>query len=225
MLICVIMSFRISAVEFAYSQTSDGLVYSINENNEAIIEGYSGYVNKVAIPDEIDGKLVKYIKEYAFYNNENITKIEISDNVIEIGDEAFGNCVELQTVKLPGNLQKISKGLFYKCAMLTNIELPEGLTVIEDFAFEGCVILGDLKIPASVTEIGHEVFITCENLILDCSDNDYAYEYAKSNNIKTEGSIIFDNDIFKVAVITLIILIAGFVCYNIIRKVKKNNSR
>lgn len=223
--ICAFLSFNVNALERAYTQTDDGIVYSINEDGEVTVEGSAGYVNKVAISDEIEGYPVRYISDSAFYNNSNITSVTISDNVISIGKEAFGNCQKLTKVKLPVGLETIEAGTFIQCGMLTDIVLPDTLKSIGDFAFEGCTRLKNVTIPASVEYIGHEAFITCESLLLDVSQNEYAAEYAAANSIETEYKSSWDYLLLQVILVTIGAILICVVVYIVLKRVIKRKRK
>ena len=226
-LLCVMIfsAISINAVEIAYLQTPEGLVYSANDSGEVTIEGTAGYVNKVVITDEIDGLPVRYIAEVAFYNNPNITSVTISDNVISIGKEAFGNCQELRKVILPAGLETIEIGTFIKCGMLTDIVLPKTLKSIGDFAFEGCSRLKNLAIPASVEYIGHEAFIGCENLLMDISLNEYAANYAGANSIETDYKASWDYIFRNCLLLTAGAVIVCIIVYVIVRIAKSKKRK
>lgn len=217
----ILLCIDVHAVEIAYLQTPEGIAYSVNDNDEIVVEGSAGYVNKLVIPDMITGKPVRYIKEYAFYGNPNITSVTISDNVIQIGAEAFGNCQELRTVKLPTNLEVIEASTFAECGMLSKIELPNTLKSIGDYAFEACTRLKKLKIPASVEFIGHESFIACESLLLDCSDNEYAAEYAALNVIETDFKSSWQYVLLTSAILTVGVGVVCFLGYVAVKRLVK----
>jgi hypothetical protein len=70
--------------------------------------------------------------------------------------------------------------------LLDGVILPEGLEKIDDFCFQGCTKLEELKIPASVNHLGYDVFMYCESIHLDVSENAYAKEYAERFNVNTD---------------------------------------
>ncbi|MCL2518417.1 MAG: leucine-rich repeat domain-containing protein [Oscillospiraceae bacterium] len=212
----------VSAEEYeAYTYTDDGIGYSVDGDGFVTVEGIARLVNKIVIPDEIYGYPVKYIRETACLNNVDLEEIIISDIVESIGAEAFQGCINLRSVKLPANLERIEKGTFAGCVMLKDIILPETLNFIDDFAFEGCLRLGELKIPASVGFIGHDVFMTCESLILDCSENSYAADYAERNNIVMNFKSSGYYPLFIAAIITVVLGVAVISAFHIVKKVRK----
>lgn len=197
----------------AYGETEEGVVVDNVTTGETdnegklylIVLGYRGYKSTVTIPSVVDGQTVKYIANSAFSANQSITKVIIPDTVTDIGDEVFSNCVNLRTVVLPKSLTKINISAFNGCTLLDTIILPDTLTIIDDFAFEYCSMLKTLKIPASVTQIGYYSFMSCENLILDCSENEYALTYASENNIVTDIDDSPDSPLKTAIIITLVL--------------------
>ncbi|GEM_PF-2615236 len=69
----------------------DGVDYALTQDNEVIIRGQSRDCDaeNLTIPDTIDGNPVTTIQEYAFKDNEQLTRIYIPDSVEEIGTQAF----------------------------------------------------------------------------------------------------------------------------------------
>ncbi|MHB1151085.1 MAG: leucine-rich repeat domain-containing protein [Eubacteriales bacterium] len=221
---------------YAYGETENGVVVDNVTTGETDDEGkpyltvlgYRGYKSTVDIPSVVDGQTVKYISKSAFSANQRITKVIIPDTVVDIGDEVFTGCINLRTVILPKNLTKVNISAFSGCTLLDAIILPDTLAVIDDFAFEYCSMLKTVKIPASVTQIGYYTFMSCENLILDCSENDYALTYAAENNIVTNTDESPDSPL-KTAIIITIILGVFAVALNFtvkfIRRKNKNQQK
>ena len=77
---------------------SEGLAYSVVEN-EIWITGIGSCTDTdLVIPDRIDGKPVTKIEVDAFHGNENITSVYIPDTVQDIGQGAFYLCKNLTSV-------------------------------------------------------------------------------------------------------------------------------
>ena len=116
-----------------------------------------------------------------------IKKVEMSDDIISIGNYAFYNCDSLESFTIPNSVTSIGSNAFYGCSGLTSIEIPSSVTSIGSSAFIDCA--GDLivncKIPSAsqstsgtfygskfksvtigegVTSIGSYAFYNCDSL-------------------------------------------------------------
>ena len=98
------------------------------------------YINGQLI-DEIT--INKNIKPHAFYGIISLKKVTLGENVTSIGNEAFSDCINLQTVDFGDNsqLQTIGDSAFYNCTNLSTITIPENVTSIGNRAFDGCTSL------------------------------------------------------------------------------------
>ena len=202
------------------STAKSGVTYKVSDDGTyIIITGYDDQFPTLNIEAEIDGLPVKEIAESAFHNNGYIYNVSIPDTVEKIGEAAFRNCYNLLSVKLPATLKELPYDCFRDCSILSDIVIPETLETIDDFCFQGCTKLSELKIPASVTKIGYDVFMYCESILLDVSENAYAAEYAQRFNVNTDfkGTSLY---FFMMMGLGLICAIAGFlVLYFIFRKI------
>lgn len=73
----------------------------------------------------------------------NITQALISDEVTEIGEEAFVDITKLKTIQFSDKLVKINARAFLNCFLLQEVILPPSVTEIEDCAFTNCVCLNE----------------------------------------------------------------------------------
>ena len=127
----------------------DDFEYSINTdengNEYLIVKKYDGDAAKLTIPSTvtIDGK------DYP---------------VTEIGEWAFGDCFNLESITIPDSVTKIGKNAFYDCWSPTSITIPDSVTTIDWSAFEDCKKLKSVVIPDSVEFIGECAFNGCKNL-------------------------------------------------------------
>ena len=168
--------------------------YSLDEDGNATITGYSGSVSALAIPQTIDGHKVVAIGEGAFKGT-CLVNVTIPDTVTVIGDSAFENCDNLKNVKISENLKKLGMMAFGNCDALTEIEIPknittvaynefynpvrgpftgsnslqtvvfeEGMTWLPGYILAGCSGFTTVKIPETVTEIGKGAFRDCSRL-------------------------------------------------------------
>ena len=90
---------------------------------------YADQITSVVIEDGIHD-----IGQMAFYELPNLETVTLGKDVVEIRNYAFKNCVSLTTVTGTEGLQNICEGAFYGCSALTGLTIPEGCAV-GDWAF------------------------------------------------------------------------------------------
>jgi hypothetical protein len=78
--------------------------------------------------------------------------------VARIGDFAFYNCNRLTGVNLPSSIGTIGKFAFYGCTGFTSVTVPSGVTGIADFAFFGCSGLTSASFRGNAPAMGSKVF-------------------------------------------------------------------
>lgn len=69
---------------------------------------------------------------------EQITKVVVEEGVTSIGNNAFSDHVNLETVSLPDSLGSIGSSAFWNCTSLQSIRIPENVSNIAGSAFTGC---------------------------------------------------------------------------------------
>lgn len=106
---------------------NEDFAYEIYSNQKIGIVRYNGYAEEVIIPKEIDGLPVVSVQKHAFAATD-IVVAEVPENVETIGDEAFGICEELETIKLPKSLKSLGRGVFKGCNKLKRVVFPNGST-------------------------------------------------------------------------------------------------
>lgn len=112
----------------------------------------------VRLPDEIT-----VIAGGAFAScAENITSVELPENLTYIGDYAFTGCSNLAQIDFPAGIKKIGRYAFCACSKLVP-ELPESSCFIGESAFSYCDAIVSVTIPADVI-LGDYVFSGCPNL-------------------------------------------------------------
>lgn len=90
-------------------------------------------ISRITIPKEI-----KVIGENAFRNCFQLNSITFEDGVEEIEPEAFWGCTNLVQVDLPESLIKLNARVFRDCTGLKQITLPNSITVLPNLLFTGC---------------------------------------------------------------------------------------
>lgn len=118
------------------------------------------------------------IPTLAFYGCEPLTFVALPTSVTEIGNGAFGMCVNLDSVSIAnatGHAYYYEDGLLFGSSAKTvlkecmpfvsgKVDLDDGLTDIEPYAFAGCVQIKSVSLPTSVIKIGKETFQYCYSM-------------------------------------------------------------
>ena len=142
-------SLRWEPGEFDPAQTC---TYTVLDDGTARIDTWWSDDTELEIPASIDGHPVSRIGDgaFAFCEFESVT---VPEGVIEIGDNAFECCENLESVTLPRGLARLGKSAFYECTELASVELGEGLTTLEPHVFAWCESLRDFAVPEGVRTI------------------------------------------------------------------------
>ena len=90
--------------------------------------------------------------------------ITFDGDVTEIGNYAFFECNSLTSVNIPDSVTTIGEGAFHVCTSLTSVTIPDSVTTIGEDAFADCTSLTSVNIPDSVTTIGYYAFKGCYSL-------------------------------------------------------------
>lgn len=107
---------------------------------------------------------VTTIADSAFDDAENLTSVEMSENVKYIGESAFEGCTNLVSVASPSGVTYLGDRAFYNCSSLESFDIAEGVTSIPIHAFYGCSSLKSVTMADSVTEVLYQAFYNCESL-------------------------------------------------------------
>lgn len=117
----------------------------------------------IVIPELIEGIPVVKIAARAFYKRKDITSVILPRRLIEIEDEAFSES-GIVSIVIPDNVEKIGERAFYNCRQLESIKLSKELKSIKYKTFSGCAVLSTIKIPRNVASIGDYAFERCRKL-------------------------------------------------------------
>ena len=115
-----------SIAKKVYLDDATTTVFTFNSST-GTITGYSGSEKVVNIPSNIGGIYVKAIGENAFKNNTDIETVIIPEGVNSIEDFAFYKCTGLKYVSIPESVTSVSEDSFYRCSAL-NITCKKGST-------------------------------------------------------------------------------------------------
>lgn len=124
----------------------------------------------ISLPDTvcnlIIGADVVEIAPMAFAYRADIRSLEFESGsrLITIGENAFRECKNLETVDLPEGLTEISRNAFVWCESLRDVRLPQTLRKIAAHAFAYCYSLRGIQFPYGLKEIGMNAFCYCSSL-------------------------------------------------------------
>lgn len=107
---------------------------------------------------------VTSIGNHAFYCCNGLTSVDFPSNLLSIGDWAFNGCSGLTSVDLPSSITKMGECVFNNCENLSNVKLPSEITAISRCAFSYCSSLKNIELPTGITSIGENAFSGCSNL-------------------------------------------------------------
>lgn len=97
------------------SYQSGSFSYTLNEEGEACLVGWTGAEDTLSVPATLDSHPVTAIVEDAFAGCASLLDINLPDSLLEIGDKAFARCSKLSEVSLPQGLQSLGDSAFYAC--------------------------------------------------------------------------------------------------------------
>lgn len=126
-----------------------------------------------------EGKMSDHYREFP-WNEERakISGVKIGEGITYVGEKAFSNCENLQTVALPSSLEDIGDEAFEGCKKLENITWPEGLDPLGVDIFKGCNNIKNIQ--TNLTENTFDILTA----VLD-SENDLW--------LKNRGNIVTDH--------------------------------
>lgn len=148
-----------------YSISGDTLTIS----GKGDMKNYSGFgatewdsqkdsIKKVIINSGVTG-----LGDYAFAQFRNLETVSIPDTVTKIGTATFYECNSLQKVTLPSSVKTLGDYAFFNCYSITNISLGE-VEQIGNYTFAQCNGLTSASLPKTVVSIGDSAFAYCNNL-------------------------------------------------------------
>ncbi len=117
--------------------------------------GSSAFASTPIAGELVIPKSVKTMGTYAFFAS-NI-KSAIINSSIDLSDNIFGRCQNLETVEINDSVKKIGKFAFMSCTRLKNVILPKSLKVIRSAAFKSCTGLVEISLPEGLTNVGEDV--------------------------------------------------------------------
>lgn len=135
---------------------SSGLAFERTSLDEYTVVGKGTCTDKdIVIPDTYEGRPVTKIAPRAFFEDTDITSIDIPESIIEVGERAFSECPELAEVLIAGAAE-VGERAFASCPELEEV-IISGAAALGEKSFSGCAKLEDVYMGHDV-EIGLDVF-------------------------------------------------------------------
>lgn len=140
------------------------------------------------------GKGITEIGSHDFYLCSGLEKVVFRGDIVKIGESAFQGC-NLKDFTLPDTLELIGNSAFENCTELNSISIPNNVTKIENYVFADCRNLEKVVLGTGTEEIGYHAFYNCsslETIIIPSSVqmiDDYIFENCLAlNSIYCEAS-------------------------------------
>ena len=102
----------------AIKNVGDYIFY--DDGTDIYLVKYIGNDSEITLP-KYDGGKEYGIWKYAFYENDKITSVIISDSVTSIGEYAFTNCKSLASVTIGNSVTSIGWWVFEDCSLLESV--------------------------------------------------------------------------------------------------------
>lgn len=157
--------------------------YSIAHGEVTVYNG-SRAVHDLIIPCSIGENPVCTIGDNAFKNSSELESVTVEAALNEIGYLAFYNCSRLKNIEFKKPVGTISRSAFNRCTALESIALPHGCKNICTYAFRTCKSLRKIVIPSSVDIIEPDAFLESPNVVIYCKKDSAAERYAIENGLK-----------------------------------------
>ena len=157
--------------------------YSIAHGEVTVYNG-SRAVHDLIIPCSIGENPVCTIGDNAFKNSSELESVTVEAALNEIGYLAFYNCSRLKNIEFKKPVGTISRSAFNRCTALESIALPHGCKKICTYAFRTCKSLRKIVIPSSVDIIEPDAFLESPNVVIYCKKDSAAERYAIENGLK-----------------------------------------
>lgn len=110
-----------------------------------ILTQYQGPGGHVVIPAG-----VKQIGNYAFSECYDLQSVQIPEGITEIEEYAFFHCDSLTGVDIPGTVKQIGPNAFACCWKLAHVRLEEGVQSLGKSSFMNCFALSQVTLPKTL---------------------------------------------------------------------------
>ena len=150
-------------VPFIYVTLDDGTIE---------IRSYTGKRRYITVPEEIEGKAVSSIGEFAFEGETRLREVRLPSRLRRIRTGAFAGCTNLYKIDIPASVTEIGASAFSNAVRLGTLAIPadSNLISIGDNAFANCTKLRRVDLPASLKSVnGSAFFGTTSNMEINAA--------------------------------------------------------
>ncbi|MBR4035010.1 MAG: leucine-rich repeat protein, partial [Clostridia bacterium] len=150
--------------------TNEG--FALRLNSDSASYSVVGFINAAAtsitVPDNYDGKPVTHIGDSAFKDKENLEHVTIGANVVYIGDDVFGGCVNLKFNEVDGvNYIGTKDNAHFYAHSAENSSIAEYIApaetrIIGSYAFHNCRDLKKFALHADIIQVGFRALRGCD---------------------------------------------------------------
>ena len=146
---------RPTQISYYFSNIDTKENYKINDG---VLVEYTGSLEFLLVPREVNGQEITKIGDRAFYQNTTIKSVSLAKEITEIGESAFYGCGLLENIQAQG-VEKVGSRAFYECISLTKLNDANfnKLETIGQQAFYNCYNLEEIVLP-NVKAIDYQAF-------------------------------------------------------------------
>ncbi|MGD9604801.1 MAG: Ig-like domain-containing protein [Bacilli bacterium] len=118
---------------FSYKYVYANIAGEVSDNDYVKIVAPESNQSAIVIPDQIEGKPVKIIGDFAFFDYFKILSVTIPTS-------------KLQSITIPDSVSEIEQYAFYQAKQLQSLDLPASIRNVGKYAFASCTNMETLTI-------------------------------------------------------------------------------
>lgn len=126
---------------------------------DGVISKCADHGSQIIVPDGITA-----IGDDAFKECIQLESVELPSTLKSIGDQAFRGCTRLKSIVLGPNVEYVGHSAFRDCLRLQSVTIENPDVVLAGRAFENCAELNQISLPETSTEIFEAAFNSCGRL-------------------------------------------------------------
>ena len=145
-------------------------------------------VQTLVVPNSYNGKPVVEIKSNAFFTNDKIRYVIISEGIKRIGDMAFYLDINLESIVLPSTIESTGDNIYDGCLLLTSQTISSSMLEVNPLTYAGNQFLETITV-----EAGNPNYYSSNGMLYAYSYNGYENALLVCPAGKT-GDIVIPNN-------------------------------